>query len=102
MIRHIKKDVIVPCVDCAPSSSFIETVPGLAYSIAQAADLMEKGIPISTATVSPVYLDGESNPKWTLSPEYRRGVDMADLWELKNEVKQNVKKAIDEDNRKFY
>lgn len=65
----------------------------LAVTPSQMQELARQGIPISTQNLGLGYQDGVSTLDFTPPPEYQRGVDMNDLWNLRNDIKGKVRRV---------
>lgn len=75
----------------------LETEPvvreGLAYSPADMAKLTERGMPVNSLNNSQVHFDGEDNPSWFIGSERERFVDVADLWEQDQLIRDKARRA---------
>lgn len=76
---------------CAPRSTQQELVTrqGLALTPADVSRLTAQGMPVNTQNAQMFY-DGDPNPSPYVTSERRRGVDVSDLWEERQNI---VKKA---------
>lgn len=67
---------------------------GLALTPSQMMDMQDKGIPITTQNLGVTYDDGYSSLDFNVPLEYQRGIDMADLWEARENSKKKMRKAF--------
>lgn len=65
---------------------------GLALTPAQILKMAEAGIPASSAN-NPNLVDGSKENNWIVPIEERRGIDMADLWNERQDIKQRFVNA---------
>lgn len=68
---------------------------GLAITPAEMMNLTNRGIPISPQNLGLVYDEGVSELDFTPPAEYTRGVEINDLWELRQQTRKKAKTAID-------
>lgn len=71
---------------------------GLTVTPAQMAELSAQGIPIGTQQLQGIYEDKVDGRSYDVSPENLRGVDMNDLWNMRQDTKnklRNLKKRVD-------
>lgn len=66
---------------------------GLAVTPAQMADLAAHGVPITPQNLGLGYQEGVSRLDYEPPLEYQRGIDMADLWDIRQNVKDKVRNA---------
>ena len=64
---------------------------GLALTPSQIYELQQKGLPISNQTAGMVFDEGTYKCDWHVLPEYRRGVDPADMYEQEMETRRKAK-----------
>ena len=75
---------------------FPVTKSGLSMSPKDMVELASRGAAISTQNAHS-FNDGEVNPSWFMSPELKRGVDPADLWERQLIARDKIRKANEKD-----
>lgn len=63
--------------------------PDLVSTPKQIYDLSASGMSVSMPDASNYY-DGDKNPSFNILPENRRGVDVADLYQLEQSSRKNV------------
>lgn len=68
---------------------------GLAMSPAEMMDMVNRGIPISNSNLQllEVYKTGDKD--FSVPMEFRRNVDMADMWQHRQEMRTKVREASD-------
>lgn len=66
---------------------------GLSYSPADMAKLTDRGMPVNGLNTQQVFFDGEVNPSWFIGAERERFVDVAELWEKDQILKDKARKA---------
>ena len=71
-----------------------EVQNGLALTPAQMLDMTEKRIPITPQNLGLTYEEAVDVKNFEVSPEYRRGVDIGDLWELREHTNKRFEDAI--------
>lgn len=67
---------------------------GLAVTPAQMAELTAKGVPITASNLGMVFDDGVSKLDYDVPPEHTRGVDINDLWNLKQDIRKKLRKGL--------
>lgn len=67
---------------------------GLAVTPSQMLELAQKGVPISPNNLGLGFEEGVSDLDFEPPLNYRRGVDLGDLFEAREDVKSKVKKAV--------
>lgn len=72
-----------------------EVENGLAMTPAQMFDMAQRGLPITTQNLGVTYDEGYSNLDFTPPAEYRRGVDLGDLYEMRMDAKSKLRKNRD-------
>lgn len=75
---------------------FPPVVPNQAVTPSDMMEMMSHGMAISSQMLGNMY-DGDNNPSWVIPPENVRGVDPADLWQLKRSTKAKVRAAVAKD-----
>lgn len=65
----------------------------LAVTPTQMADLASKGVPIAPQNLGLGYQEGVSNLDYQPPLEHIRGIDIAELWESREQVKDKVRNA---------
>lgn len=80
---------------CKLKEGEIPVQGGLAYTPSKMMQLAQDGIPISTQTAAGVqYDDGYRKLDFEPLMEFRRGVDITDVWEADMDARQKVKNAL--------
>lgn len=90
------KKMIIPTefATCVyPAVDAVKTKNGLAVSPSTAMAMAERGIPIS-AQMSSDFYDGDDNPSWELPLERSRGIDPSDLWQMQQDSRSKIRKAV--------
>lgn len=64
---------------------------GLAMTPSQVFKMAEKGLPVTTRNLGLTYDEGYSNLDFTPPLEYRRGVDIGDLYEARMDSKAKLR-----------
>ena len=64
---------------------------GLAITPAQMLDLTNRGIPVSPSNLGLEYDDGYSELEFDVPSEHVRGIDMADLWEQREDMRDKMR-----------
>lgn len=72
----------------------VQTISDLAITPSIMADMVDKGIPVSSQALSGQYFDGVENPNWDLPIDQKRGVDVAEVWNAQLDSRQNVRSHI--------
>lgn len=65
---------------------------GLALTPSEILKMAENGIPASSAN-NPNLIDGTPDNNWVVPLEERRGIDMNDLWNERQDIKQRLSSA---------
>lgn len=86
---------------CSPNpATHFPTKPGLSITPSEMYRLMEQGIPVSSQVNASLYYDGDENIKgWDMPPERLRGVDPADLWTLRGEIRDKIRNTMTKINK---
>lgn len=66
---------------------------GLAYSPADMARLTARGMPVNSLMTGKAFIDGEENPSFDVTSDRQRFVDVADLWEEHQNIKERARAA---------
>ena len=66
---------------------------GLSYSPADMDRLTSRGMPVNSLNTQQVFIDGEQNPPWHVTSDRTRFVDVADLWEEHQLIREKARKA---------
>lgn len=66
---------------------------GLAYSPADMARLTERGMPVNSLSAGKAYYDGEENPSFFVTSDRERFVDVCDLWEQHQNIRDKARAA---------
>lgn len=75
---------------CKRKPSDDVVVPGLAISPAEMLKLNQQGIAVSSGNTNLAYESGHAATSWDIAPENRRGVDIADLWQLQETTSKKL------------
>lgn len=81
-VCHLSQDMEIP------------VIPNLAVTPSKMAELVDAGIPVSSAVIGSQYFDGENNPSWDLPADLRRGVDIASVWQAQRDARSNVTSRV--------
>lgn len=98
--KRIKKNGAGRLCSCHYCENDEKVQSGLSVTPSEMMKLAERGIPVSSQSLSSFY-DGESNPSWDLPLEQRRGIDMAALWQEGKDIRQKLKNAHAADIQKY-
>lgn len=90
-IRKYKRDVHV--IDCTTGDNEIKTRQGLAYTPADMDKLLKQGMPVNSANVVDMFNDGSENPTFHITSDKVRDVDVAELWEEHEVLKEKARSA---------
>lgn len=95
MIRHMWKDAPTKPVFAKTvlRSEERRTEKNLAFDLRDMDDLRERGIPISSATLSDSFYDGVEGNTFDVPFEQRRFVDINDAWNHSQDMAQKLTKA---------
>lgn len=66
---------------------------GLSISPSKMAELTAKGVPVSVNNLGVTYETGVDSLSYDVPPQYHRGVDLADLWNMEISSRNKIKKA---------
>lgn len=66
---------------------------GLSLTPSDIARMTAKGIPITTANLETMYLDGDTGTHFDISLDQLRGIDAADLFQAAESAKKRIKNA---------
>ena len=66
---------------------------GLSYSPADMSKLTERGMPVNSLNTSSVFIDGEENPSFDITSDRVRHVDVCDLWEEHQRIRDKAREA---------
>ena len=66
---------------------------GLSYSPADMSKLTERGMPVNALNTGSVYIDGEENPSFDVTSDRVRYVDVCDLWEEHQRIRDKARVA---------
>lgn len=80
---------------CSPTCACDEdpTREGLAYTPSDMMRLAERGMPVNNLNNQKVYFDGSPDATFHVGDERLRGVDVADLWERQQVLREKARKA---------
>lgn len=93
MIQRYLKRPTHQCVLVKRSPSDVPVQNGLALTPAQMSDLMQRGLPISSANLGLQYEEGVSHLDFEPPLEHRRGVDINDMYEAREDVRSRFAAA---------
>lgn len=77
------------------------TLPGLAMTPQQIAEMQARGIPISSRGMQEYYDEIQSATNWNIEPMFKRGSDINQLWEMEKDAQERVLSARKKDIRNF-
>lgn len=66
---------------------------GLSYSPSDMARLTERGMPVNSLMTGKAFVDGEENPSFNVTSDRTRFVDVCDLWEEHQIIRDKARKA---------
>lgn len=87
--RFLTRPVTLKNVKVTEEDDIVQN--GLAVTPAQMYDMAERGIPITPANLGLTYQEGVSKLDFETPMEYTRGVDIADMWEHREDMKKRMK-----------
>lgn len=90
--RYNRRPVFAHCVR-RPDE--MEVQSGLAMTPSQMYDMAQKGLPITTRNLGVTYDEGYSKLDFDPPLEYRRGVDLGDLYEARMDAKSKMRRLRD-------
>lgn len=67
---------------------------GLAVTPAQMSEMVSRGIPVSTTNLGNQFYDGRPSSDFEVDPIYRRGVDIADVFEAQEDSKHKIRQGM--------
>lgn len=73
-----------------------EVQNGLSMTPSQMFDMAQKGLPITTRNLGVTYDEGYNDLEFDPPMEYRRGIDVGDLYEARHDVKTKFRKLRDD------
>lgn len=76
---------------CVRHDGETEVINGQAMTPSQMFDMAQKGLPITTQNLGVTYDEGYSNLDFNPPLEYRRGVDIGDLYEARMDAKVKLR-----------
>lgn len=94
MVKHfLKRKDIFACAVRHTGEQDVQN--GLAMTPSQMFDMAQRGLPITTQNLGVTYDEGYSNLDFTPPAEFRRGVDLGDLYEMRMDAKSKLRKNRD-------
>lgn len=72
----------------------IEVIPNLAITPSKMAELVDQGIPVSSSMLSGMAYDGVDNPSWDIPIDQKRGVDIAEVWQVQKTSRKNITSKV--------
>lgn len=66
---------------------------GLSYSPADMERLTSRGMPVNSLNTGTAYIDGEENPSFEVTSDRQRHVDICDLWEQHQKIRDKARAA---------
>lgn len=78
---------------CRTSEDDIIVREGLAYSPSDMARLNERGMPVNGLNAGKAFIDGEENPNFEVSTDRQRHVEIAELWEQHQIIREKARNA---------
>lgn len=86
--RFFKVDVTC-CPTTRSDEEFVQD--GLSYSVTEMAEMVEKGLPVSSINNMALQdSQGTLHPTWDVPLEKQRGVDIADIWEAQQRSRSSI------------
>lgn len=86
--KHGQRNYVCRCTE-----NDIVVREGLAYSPADMARLTERGMPVNSINTGKAFIDGEENPSFHVTSDRQRFVDVADLWEEHQIIRDKARAA---------
>lgn len=80
---------------CSPKCTELEqpVIQDLAYTPSDMYKLAQKGIPVNNLNTQKAYFDGTKDASFHIGAERKRGVDVAELWENNQVLRDKACKA---------
>lgn len=72
----------------------IDVIPNLAITPSKMAELVDQGIPVSSSMLSGMAYDGVDNPSWDIPVDQKRGVDIAEVWQVQKTARKNITSKV--------
>lgn len=94
--RYSKHGVKTVFIECEPYEKVRE---GLAYTPSQIASLTARGLPVNSLNTQSAFFDGTENATSFIPSDRQRHVDVADLWEEQQTIREKARKAAKELNK---
>lgn len=69
---------------------------GLAVTPSQMLELSQRGIPVAPNNLGLGYQEGVSDLDFEPPLNYRRGIDIGDLYEAREDIKSKIRKAVND------
>lgn len=69
---------------------------GLSLTPSEMMDMVNRGIPISSSNLQVLEVYKSSDKDFTVPMEFRRNADMADMWQHREFVRENVRVSAEE------
>ena len=69
------------------------TRQGLAYTPADMERMTAQGIPVSSQEIAARFYDGDHGSDFNVTSDREKGVDVNDLWEQDNDIREKARKA---------
>lgn len=67
---------------------------GLAYTPAKMAELTSRGLPVNNINASTAFYEGSQDATFHVGSERLRGIDVADLWEQHQQLRNKARQAV--------
>lgn len=88
--RYVNHGIKLTYYKCEPHEKVRE---GLAYTPSQIAALTARGLPVNSLNTQSAYFDGSENASSFIPSDQKRHVDVADLWEEQQTIREKARKA---------
>lgn len=94
--RYDKHGIKVTKYECKPHEKVRE---GLAYTPSQIASLTARGLPVNSLNTQSAFFEGTENATSFIPSDRKRSVDVADLWEEQQTIREKARKAAKKLNK---
>ena len=78
-----------------PVSQSVPTENNLAITPAVMAEMVDRGVPVSSQSLSGSFFDGVENPSWDIPIDLKRGVDVAEVWCAQKSARKNITSHVE-------
>lgn len=80
-------------VSCRCVNEVKRTIPGLAMTPSQVAEMAARGIPVSTQSAPDMYDEVQNPSNFEVEPLFKRGADINQIWELSQDARDKFVQA---------